>query len=148
MSDIYYVYWHVDPLTKEKVYVGAGSKGRAWNMGYTRNTNLRSANHLQWFEVLERQGFTLWDIVVKEAAGLSRAAAFGLENKLIWQHRPKFNCTKGHGLLRLSSELLDRSKLLRLEGKTYKEIAEEVGLSTMTVFRGLNGQTKNINIGA
>ena len=147
MSNIHYVYWHIDPVTKEKVYVGAGSKGRAWNMGYTRNTTLRSAEHLIWFETHEQSGFTLWDIVVKEATGLSRSSAFELEAQLMRKHKPRFNTLPGASIVKLSPELLARSKVLREEGKSYELIAAETGLSTMTIYRGLNGQTKNIEVG-
>ena len=33
---------------------------------------------------------------------------------------------------------------MRDDGESYSAIAEELGLSTMTVYRALNGQTKNV----
>lgn len=39
---------------------------------------------------------------------------------------------------------LSKAKLLRGSGSFYHKIAEEVGVSTMTVYRALNGKTKNI----
>lgn len=41
----YYVYYHVDPDTKDIVYVGHGYKSRAWIHGTSSKYGVRSTEH-------------------------------------------------------------------------------------------------------
>ena len=46
--------------------------------------------------------------------------------------------------LKLSPDQFTLCQEMREDGMFYSQIAEEVGVSAMTVYRALNGQTKNI----
>jgi len=137
--NIYYVYFHTDPETNEIVYIGKGSRGRAWHCA---ESNSRGEAHANWMNALVLDGFTpeAW-VTLKETA-LTEKDAYVLERAYINQHLPKFN-SKHDQACKLSSEDLTKIVTLRETGLSYIKIAEQLGYSTMTIYRAYNGQTKN-----
>ena len=138
-SNIYYVYTHTDPETNEIVYIGKGSRGRAWHCA---ESNSRGEEHALWMNKLIHQGFTpdAWVTLIESA--LSEEESYKLERELIEKHKPKYN-SRGDAACKLSSFDLEEIKFWRERGLSYEKIAEKVGFSTMTVFRAYNGRTKN-----
>lgn len=140
---IYYVYKHVDLRTGELLYIGHGCRGRAWIHGSKKNC-LRSQEHLDHLESMTADGFIPSDWVEVLEQGLPKSEACKIENNLIRELKPKYNKPQGKHLLKVTPEMYDLCIALREEGLYYHQIAEEVGVSTMTVYRALNGKTKNI----
>lgn len=140
---IYYVYKHTDPRTGELLYIGHGCRGRAWIHG-SKLTCLRSQSHLDHLESMIQDGFNPCDWVDLIHSGISKEDACKKEQELIRLLKPKYNKPQGLALLKMTLEQLDLCKELRKNGLSYQSIANETGLSAMTVYRGLNGQTKNI----
>ena len=140
---IYYVYKHVDPRTDELIYVGHGCRGRAWIHGSKRNC-LRSQDHLNHLESMTLDGFVPTDWVYIEYQGLDKSSACQIEQEIIRLERPTYNRSLGKHNLKVTPEIYELCKALRLKGCSYAVISEEVGLSPMTVYRALNNQTKNI----
>jgi len=143
-----YVYLHKDPITQEIRYVGAGSKGRAWACGWSSKGGARrgnrTQNHQLWLNSLFDKGYTMGDIVVIVDQGLRKGEAHVIEKEEILRHDKKFlfNRELGKALLSLSSDQVSFAKKLRKNGLSYKKISKEVGSSTMTMYRLLNGRTK------
>ena len=136
---IYYVYFHIDPESSEVVYVGKGSRGRAWHCA---ESNSRGEDHALWMNGLIQEGFTpdAWVKIVESS--LEEAEAFQLEKEEVDTRRPKFN-SKKDGACKLTSFDLEEIKFWRDRGLSYEKIADKIGSSTMTVFRAYNGKTKN-----
>jgi DNA invertase Pin-like site-specific DNA recombinase len=99
---------------------------------------------MAWYESLEEKGFTLWDIVKEHKRNLTKEDALREERKLIDELNPRFNLPNGKKLLKLDENSLESARSLRKEGIPWSEIAKIVGVSTMTVWRACNGQTKNL----
>lgn len=74
---------------------------------------------------------------------LTKEDALALEKELIEHHQPTYNKVLGRRLCKVDAGLLEAFEEMRKEGMSYKEIADSVDVSTMTVYRALNGQTKN-----
>ncbi len=142
-SFIYYIYKHEDPRTGELLYIGHGCRGRAWIHG-SRRSVLRSQDHLNHLESMTLDGFVATDWVTVVAQGLDKKSACKLEQNLIRDLKPLYNLPSGKSLLKVTPEQFEACKKLRADGLFYHHIAQEVGLSTMTVYRALNNKTKNI----
>ena len=140
---IYYVYKHVDPRSGELIYIGHGCRGRAWIHG-SKKTCLRSQDHLDHLESMTQDGFVATDWVSIIVQGISKKNAAKYEQELIRDVEPLYNLPQGKHLLKVTPEIYNLLKELRGDGLFYSQIADEVGLSAMTVYRALNGQTKNI----
>jgi len=140
---IHYVYQHVDPRTDEIIYVGHGSRGRAWTHG-SKHTVLRSQEHLDHLESMTQEGFVPSDWVQILHSGLNKPEACVIEQDLIRKIKPRYNKPQGISALKITPEQYQLAQELREYGKYYHEIAYEIGVSTMTVYRALNNQTKNI----
>jgi hypothetical protein len=138
---VYYVYRHAHPITKELIYIGKGSKGRAWV--YAQGM-LRSKQHDLYLLDLTIKGYTADSWVEIIASQLTSEEAFTLETELIWSSspRPLFNSTFSQACI-LSEEKQKEIDSLRDSLLSYDKIGKQVGVSTMTVYRYLNGQTKN-----
>lgn len=89
-------------------------------------------------------GYLPTDIVEVIQKGLTKKQACVIEQSYIRQVRPYFNKPQGRSLLKLNEEALHQARALRTEGMFYKDIAEILNVSTMTIYRALNGQTKNL----
>ena len=141
-NNTYYVYCHTHPITKEVVYVGKGSRGRAWHCA---ESNSRSQDHAKWMTELLNSGFTPDKWVELLETNLYEDEAFNLEQKYInstfpW---PKFN-SKFNQACVLTPELVEDMKYLRKkENLSYAKLSEKYSVFTMTIYRAINGQTKN-----
>ena len=146
---IHYVYHHMDPVTKELVYIGHGCKSRAWIMGTSIASvgkyGHRKEPHQEWLERLTNEGFTPADWVVILFQNLTKSKACQLEQDLIRRHTPRFNSPLGKKQLILSAEDVTFAKDLREEGMSYYNVAKELGVSTMCLWRAINGKNKNAN---
>lgn len=138
MTDNYYWYFHRDISNEnEIVYVGIGTKDRAW---YCRN---RQPDHLEWLNQIDKLFITMDEIVEIGDRGLSRKEALETEIQLINEYKPRFNRNfRLNDVCKLSKEDFDLAIELRKEGMIYKEIAKELNVSTMTIHRALSGGTK------
>lgn len=140
---IYYVYKHVDPRTDELLYIGHGARGRAWTHG-SKLTVLRSQAHLAHLESMTFDGFIPSDWVQVTQQGISKKDACVIEQALIRELSPLYNLPQGKSQLKLNLEVLNNCRWLRDSGSSYSAIASVVGVSPMTIYRALNGQTKNL----
>lgn len=137
----FYVYTHNDPFTGEVKYVGKGKGDRAW-VCRPKQSGGRDAIHLEYLEEMFTHGFTMADIVNIFAKNLTQEDAFQIEMELINQNRPVFNKNFNSPHCILSQKDLEVIKSLREVNVSYKNIAEELNVSTMTVYRAYNNQTK------
>lgn len=87
MSNHYYVYQHIEPDTKEAVYVGLGTYGRAWNF----YGNARKPEHNKWMKALVAKGHHIGELVEILHTGLSRESGKWWEKKILSERSPKFN---------------------------------------------------------
>ena len=140
---IYYVYKHIDPRTDELIYIGHGCRGRAWVHGSDK-TVLRSQEHLAHLESMTQDGFVASDWVKIVATGLDKPSACKQEQELIRELKPTYNKPNGKKALKLTPEQYSLCLQMRQDGLFYHQIADEMGVSPMTIYRALNGQTKNI----
>ena len=140
-QQMFYVYFHVDPETGDIVYVGSGTKERAWT---TRESNRNNVDHHNWLLQKETEGYTPDDYVQIVFKARSKREVLDKESTFIEDLKPVFNKTlsKWWWCLALSEDQLAQAKELRDKGISYKNIAKEVGTSTMTIYRALNGETK------
>lgn len=136
----YYVYTHQDPNSDEVVYVGHGKGSRAWHFGKTN----RGEDHHLWALLLFEQGFLPHEFTVIENRGLTKSDACIIEQQMIRELRPAFNKPMGLHCLKFTPELQEAARDLRVQGLSYAKIADELGLSTMTIYRGLTGGTHNV----
>ncbi len=141
MNKVYYVYLHLDPISDEIMYVGHGYKDRAWICGSTT----RSSDHQKWYMRLIEAGYLPTDIVEIVDSKLSKTEACFKEQEYIRELKTPFNKPQGLSLLKVDDEMLCQARMLRAEGLSYKDIAELLGVSTMTIYRAINGQTKNLS---
>lgn len=140
---IHYVYKHIDPRTDELIYIGHGCRGRAWTHGSDK-TVLRSQKHLAHLEAMTQDGFVASDWVHIVVTGLDKTSACKQEQELIRDLKPTYNKPQGKKALKLTPEQYALCGQMRKDGLYYHQIADEMGVSTMTIYRALNNQTKNI----
>jgi len=141
-----YVYRHIDPNTKETVYIGMGTSCRAFRAvgGH------RSDEHREW---LKNQYAVGNCPVVFEATGLTKTEAHDLERDLIHKEEPKFNSlsTLEHKNSKRNGdfELWEFVFNLKESGFTLKNIAELIGLNPetnqMSVSRYIKYYKENLN---
>jgi hypothetical protein len=147
-QSFYYVYCHEHPIDGTVVYVGMGQKGRAWSIANSGGDNAaygsRNKDHYNWFLQLEANGHTLDEIVSIRAKGLTKREALDLEKDLMNEYQPVFNKVAGLNNLKMTEEKYLVAVAMREDGLSYATIGVELDLSPMTVYRALNGQTKNI----
>lgn len=97
MSD-YYVYTHICPATREVVYVGSGSNGRAWEYKsfapHPGGGQKRNKYHAAWMQALVSDNLTPGEWVRIVVSGLTQEAARRVEKVLIEELRPMFNSRK------------------------------------------------------
>ena len=143
-QQVYYVYFHTDPDTQEVMYIGFGTGERAW-IGRCNNRN--NSEHVEWLASQQAKLRTPDEYVSIEFKSFDKNEALAKERELIEDLAPKFNYTgKWEWCMVLNEEQLKSARYLRDEtGLSYKAIATEIGVSTMTIYRALNGQTKGYN---
>ena len=127
--ELYYVYHHIHPESKDIVYVGVGKFDRAWTC---RGGN-RSKEHFQFIKEMEMKNFTLADVVKIHKSGMNKKEAFELERQLIDEIRPIFNkhSNKSHWRINrtFSIETCLFAKALHEMGYGYQRIAFLLGAS-------------------
>jgi hypothetical protein len=147
-----YTYIHRDPITNIVRYVGAGSKGRAWACGWSSKGGPKRGNrtkdHQKWLDSLFDMGYTMGDIVEIIQQGLTKVEAHILEQKLFKQYNSVnlFNIFSKPSLLKLEEKEIKSAQKLREQGKSYKDISCNIGVSTMTIYRALNNKTKGYSL--
>jgi hypothetical protein len=136
---IHYVYMHIDPRTKEIVYIGRGQGQRAWMMRSsdkdTPHYGHRRYDHFQWYKELESEGYYLDVIVVLLHRGQTRAQAIANEKNLIEIHKPRFNSNAKQNWLNKHKEIILKVKELRATNTPFSKIAKELDIGTMTAWR-------------
>ncbi len=133
----YYVYLHRDPETFQIVYAGHGCGARAW----LSNEPFRSPLHAEYLGMLENAGYSPneWVDIVKNR--LTKEEACALERDYIKTYKPEYNKIQGAALLKVTPEILEEAFNLREEGWSYKKIAENFDVATMTIHRAMNGKS-------
>ena len=139
-EDRYYTYVHFDPITSEIMYVGKGTRHRAWT--FTKNTSGgRALDHFEYLCSLESLGYTPDDWVKIVDKGLSSTEALEKEMELISKHRPLFNKNYKSKTILTDEDVL-AAREMRQQGMIFREIANSFGVSTMTMLRAITGETK------
>lgn len=138
----YYVYHHIDPETNEIVYVGYGQGARAW----MSDPPFRSPLHSEYLGMLEHTGYTADQWVFIYERGLYRDEARSLEYEHIRKYHPTYNRTIRYSGLKFNPNLYDQAEDMRANGLSYQKIADILGVSTMTVYRGLNNKTISLEV--
>lgn len=145
---IHYVYKHVCPRTGKCLYVGHGRHERAWRCSFNESVSAyghRSKEYSQYLMGLQLEGYLPYDWTIILHKQLTKSEACKLEQQLIKELKPEFNKPMGWKLVKLKNENLDRVKELRSQDVSYTLIGKELGVAGMTVWRALNGETKNID---
>jgi hypothetical protein len=148
----FYVYLHIHPETKEVVYVGKGTGGRAWAIGSSSSPSgrgNRTKEHQTWIQGLLNAGYTPADYVVIAAQSLDNRSARKIEAELTEENKnsgAKLFNIQCYGVPQhtvLSPQQIDSVFAMRAQGLTYSTIAERMNTATMTTWRALNGKTKS-----
>lgn len=142
---MYYVYKHVDPITEEIVYIGYGSRDRAWKFP-PLSPNFPSANrqpnHIAWMEEKTKEGFIPADWVKIVEKFEYRDLARELESSLIKKIQPKYNLRNcNRSPRRIQEEVIEMKKLYK-EGLTLQQIGSKYNISRQTVKRYIDGVSK------
>jgi hypothetical protein len=109
-----------------------------------KKTVSRCPEHFYHLESLVRDGFHAGDWVTIMGSGYTKSDACELEREYIKSLNPTYNKPQGKSLIKLTPGQYNLCVDMRNDGMYYHQIAKEVGVSAMTVYRALNGQTKNI----
>ena len=126
--NIHYVYTYSDG--GHIVYVGFGTKNRAWSARYGENDKLQDWINKQW-----ARGHLATDYVDIVARGLSEQQARKLEREMIYHHLPEYNTNYGetHFRAKITEDQAREIYMARKDGKTYSVLAEKYGLDYSTV---------------
>ena len=142
---IYYVYEHKDPVTKEVVYIGYGSRDRAWKFPPI-SKNYPSANrqpeHILWMEEKTKQGYIVseWVNILYKAENRDEVRL--RETKLIKEFSPRFNLVNCGRCARKTIQEVTEMQALRLQGVIYQEIGKLFGVDRRTAKRYIDGISK------
>lgn len=143
---IHYVYYHKHPESGKILYVGHGRNERAWRCttsGDSKHYGHRSAEYSELLLDLQLRGYIPTDWVRVYKRGLTKAEACALEQKITHEFKPEFNKPLGLTNLKIKGELLRKARELRESGMFYSDISKQLNISTMAVWRALNGKNKN-----
>lgn len=139
----YYVYNHIDPESKEILYIGIGQYDRAWCV----RGNNRNKDHVNYLKQMFLKGYTLTDIVSITDNMLSKQQAMSIEAEKVNLYRPKFNklLNKNHWHIsrQKTKEMCEFAKALKEMGYGYQRISYLLGSSApknnaMSIKRMLN----------
>jgi len=123
----FYVYQHIDPESKEVLYVGIGQYDRAWCV----RGNNRNKNHVSYLKEMFLKGYTLTDIVCITDNMLSKQQAMKVEAEKVDLYRPRFNklLNKDHWHIsrQQTQEMCYFAKALKEMGYGYQRIAYLLG---------------------
>lgn len=147
-KDIFYVYIHKDPQTNGIKYVGMGQGQRAWMMrnsgGESPKYGHRSKEHFLWFKELEKNGYTLDQVVEVLYKGLGKQDALLIEKALIEKCNGEgadlFNKDSSVSRMTYPPVLRDIVRKDReVSGLSYKKLSDKYNLkSAMTAWRICN----------
>lgn len=133
--DSYQVYRH--HRKGETYYIGVGTLDRPWQISN------RQEDHKAWLIDEVQSGRRLDHIVEILYENLTKEEALQIELDLITKERPIFNRNfRLKSTHKLNEEQVQVALELREQGKTYKSISEELGVSVMSIHRLLNGKIK------
>lgn len=149
-ENTHYVYKHVDPETKELLYIGMGKGSRAYatQTAPTKTSSRyghRSPEHSDHLNILMNKGYLPHEWIEFHSRGLSKPDALVLEKELIEKLEPRYNRMAGIHRLMFDKAQILKMKELRDQGAYYHEIATTMGCSAMTVHRILNHSYKRYN---
>lgn len=136
----YYVYSHIDPETKDVLYVGRGYGPRA----YTTNSNVgnsrgdRSPEHSLHLHQLMNLGYLPHEWVVFLSRNLSKQSSVDLEKKYIENFNPKFNNKLGPKNIEFTVEQLKEISDMRENKMSYEDIGKSFDCSRSTIHRLFN----------
>lgn len=138
----FYVYTHKDPATGEIVYVGKGTRERAWICrGHTAGG--RSAEHAQWLNHIHERGYTMLDVVSIVESNMEKSPALKKELEMIDALRPLFNKNFSYPRTAVSKAEACAIRELYSKGQcSMSFLANSYGTSTMTIQRIISGKTK------
>jgi hypothetical protein len=133
ISNQYYVYKHIDPETKEILYIGMGYGPRAYTTNCSGIRGDRSKEHSLKLHQLMNEGYLPHEWVEFPIRNATIEIARTLENKYIKEFNPVFN--KKHGPKRLITDRNDIEKILTLrdEGISYLKIGKMYDVSWSTI---------------
>ncbi len=137
---VYYVYIHVDPATKEVLYVGKGTRHRAWvyqESKWTKNEKYRSQPHLRRLCKLVRDGFLPGDWVKIVERSLTNRQALDREKEYIKKLSPTYNAKFGTGYTKLTLAKLKRGISLYKKGIQTAEIARRLGVTHTIIYNSI-----------
>lgn len=136
----YYVYLHIDPPTKEVVYVGKGVHGRAWDVTRSRTEN---KEHQDWMLALCNAGYLPSDWVVIHLKNLTESVAFTSEREYLHTYgQPRYNRTSGaknHQSKLTEQQVIDAILLTSL-GMAQQELASQFGVSRPAISMAVSGR--------
>lgn len=131
-----YVYFHVDPVTREILYIGHGTYDRAWIF---KASTLRDKQHRTHLITLFNNGYSPFDWVKIKKRNLEKSEACKLEREMILKYNPKYNKLKGIGSIRKRGAIVLKAIQLRKMGLSYAEIKNKLNISSsMTAWRYIN----------
>ena len=140
--ELHYVYAHIDPVTKELLYIGMGKGSRAYATKTSKIDTVRyshrSPEHAEHLEELLKCGYLPHEWITFLHRGLDKKSALSIERELIAKDKPIYNRSQGIKLLKFEYEDVLKMKSLRDSGMYYRLIAEEMGCSTMVAHRIVN----------
>ncbi len=146
-SSNHYVYVHINPDDFSIVYVGKGSKERAWNV-----RRRGSAPHSSFLNNLEALGYCPADWAFVLYSGLTLREALDLERELILKIRPIFNRflidvgNAGHGednpRSKLTAEMvLEIRRLYEETNLSHRQLAELFNVSKSAITSVISRRT-------
>lgn len=143
----YYVYKHVDPETKELMYVGMGKGSRAYATKTVKVKQAayghRSPEHAFHLEALLKDGYLPHEWIEFVERSLTKRQALKIEKELVNKLKPFYNRKFGIKNLKFDLEGIRKMKELRDQGLSYKNIGKQMKCSTMVAYRILNNQSPN-----
>lgn len=141
MSNVYYVYKHIDPRTQEVVYIGKGRGGRAWDVTRSR---AEYKEHQEWMTSLMEKGHTPDEWVVIVTKGLSEKEALLEEsNTRHAQGVCRFNRQSGqrnYQAKMTDAQALEAYDLVKNKKWQHKDVAAKFGVSRSAISMLVTGK--------
>jgi hypothetical protein len=129
----FYAYLHRDPETREVVYVGKGTGGRAWDVSRNRNGH---PDHQEWMYSLIAKGYIPSDWVTILLKNLTEEQAFNEEKRFLHENgTTRFNRQSGERNYQAKLTDAQARDIYRRAnmGVSHKELAADYGVSRSAV---------------
>lgn len=142
---MYYVYQHTDPDTEEIVYVGYGSRDRAWKfppLSPNHPSANRQPNHIAWMELKTAAGYVPSDWVKIVFRSTERNEARKHEAKMIKTLQPRYNLHNCNRSARRTKGDVEEMTKLYESGLTLRQVGDKFDVSRNTVKRYIDGKSK------